>query len=66
MFQLSHMGFSNYTVTFSGASGELTLDPKTASATAEWPNSARRFYNQRAGSVSVCIKRINRLWEGLS
>lgn len=32
MFQLSHMGFSNYTGTFSGASGELTLDPKTASA----------------------------------
>ena len=34
MFQLSHMGFSNYTGTFSGASGELTLDPKTASASA--------------------------------
>ena len=34
MFQLSHMGFSNYTGTFSGASGELTLDPKTAAASA--------------------------------
>lgn len=32
VFQLSHMGFSNYTGTFSGASGELTLDPKTAGA----------------------------------
>lgn len=29
-FTVSHMGFSNYTGTFSGASGELTLDPKAA------------------------------------
>ena len=34
MFSVSHMGFSTYTGTFSGASGELTLDPKTASASA--------------------------------
>src|ERR1700712_5163217 len=29
-FTVSHMGFSNYTGTFSGASGELTLDPNAA------------------------------------
>jgi polyisoprenoid-binding protein YceI len=29
-FTVSHMGFSNYTGIFSGASGELTLDPKAA------------------------------------
>lgn len=29
-FTVSHMGFSNYTGVFSGASGELTLDPKAA------------------------------------
>ena len=29
-FTVSHMGFSNYTGTFSGASGQLTLDPKAA------------------------------------
>ncbi|WP_158808265.1 YceI family protein [Beijerinckia sp. L45] len=29
-FTLSHLGFSNYTGVFSGASGELTLDPKAA------------------------------------
>ena len=34
MFSVSHMGFSTYTGTFSGADGELTLDPKTASASA--------------------------------
>lgn len=34
VFSVSHMGFSNYTGTFSGAAGELTLDPKTASASA--------------------------------
>ena len=34
MFSVTHMGFSNFTGTFSGASGELTLDPKTASASA--------------------------------
>ena len=34
MFSVSHMGFSTYTGTFSGAAGELTLDPKTASASA--------------------------------
>lgn len=28
VFSVSHMGFSNYTGTFSGASGELTIDPK--------------------------------------
>ena len=33
-FTVSHMGFSNYAGTFSGASGELTLDPKTAAASA--------------------------------
>jgi polyisoprenoid-binding protein YceI len=31
-FTVSHMGFSNYTGLFSGASGELTLDPKAAGA----------------------------------
>lgn len=34
MFTVSHMGFSNYTGSFTGASGDLTLDPKTASASA--------------------------------
>ena len=34
MFSVSHMGFSTYTGTFTDASGELTLDPKTASASA--------------------------------
>ena len=34
MFSVSHMGFSTYTGTFTEASGELTLDPKTASASA--------------------------------
>ena len=34
MFSVLHMGFSNFTGTFSGASGELSLDPKTASASA--------------------------------
>ena len=31
-FTVSHMGFSNYTGLFSGASGELQLDPKAAGA----------------------------------
>ena len=34
VFSVSHMGFSNFTGTFSGASGDLTLDPKTAGASA--------------------------------
>ena len=34
MFRLSHMGFSNFSGTFSAASGVLTLDPKTAGASA--------------------------------
>jgi polyisoprenoid-binding protein YceI len=32
VFTVSHMGFSNYTGLFSGASGDLTLDPKAAAA----------------------------------
>ena len=32
MFTVSHMGLSNYTGTFTGASGELQLDPKDATA----------------------------------
>lgn len=32
MFSVSHMGFSTYTGTFSGASGELALDPGNAGA----------------------------------
>ena len=34
MFSVSHMGFSTYTGTFSGASGELALDPGNAGASA--------------------------------
>ena len=32
MFTVSHMGFSNYTGTFTGASGELRLDPADVTA----------------------------------
>ena len=34
LFSVAHMGFSTYTGTFSGASGELKLDPKNAAASA--------------------------------
>jgi polyisoprenoid-binding protein YceI len=34
MFSVSHIGFSTYSGVFSQASGELSLDPKTASASA--------------------------------